>query len=403
MRTLTAAIVAIMAFLGAQTAALGASRVTVQPGDTLSAIAVRAGVSTSALARANGIANADMVVAGTSLTVPSSGGGGARSGGGYSVRSGDTLSGIAARHGVSVQALAWANGLRDTHTILAGTRLRIAGVRAGASRNPMGGGGHTVQPGENLAAIAARYGTSAQALARANGIGDPNVVVAGTRLAVGSAGGGGTTGQPSGGSDGHTVQPGENLTAIAARYGTTAKALAQANGIADPNVVIAGTRIRVPGGASAPASASRVSQIPVTAASSGWSGHPAKSDVASLMAQHASRHGVDVSLVRAIGWQESGWWQGARSSTGAIGVMQLMPGTASWAGPALLGRPIDPTNVSDNIETGVAYLGYLERQTGSRQLAIASYYQGLGSVTSRGLYDDTKSYVAAVSSFIGRV
>jgi soluble lytic murein transglycosylase-like protein len=121
------------------------------------------------------------------------------------------------------------------------------------------------------------------------------------------------------------------------------------------------------------------------------------------MATHAARRGVDLSLVRAVAWQESGWWQGARSSTGAIGVMQLMPGTVSWIGPALLGRPVNPYDASDNIEAGVAYLGYLQRQTGSRRLAIASYYQGLGSVTARGLLGETEAYVASVASFIGRV
>jgi soluble lytic murein transglycosylase-like protein len=121
------------------------------------------------------------------------------------------------------------------------------------------------------------------------------------------------------------------------------------------------------------------------------------------MASHAARHGLDVALVRALGWQESGWWQGARSSTGAIGVMQLMPGTAAWIGQTLLGRSINPYDVSDNIEAGVAYLGYLQRQTRSRKLAIASYYQGLGSVTTRGLLAETEAYVGSVTSFLGRV
>jgi LysM repeat protein len=398
MRRVTVAILAILGLVTVQTTARGASSVTVRPGDTLSAIAARAGVSTSALASANGIADADMIAAGKALAVPS-GGGGSASGGGYTVRPGDTLSGIATRHGVSVQSIVRANGLRNAHAIVAGTKLRIAGS-AGAAPSG-GGGGHSVQPGENLGAIAARYGTTAQALAQANGISDPNLVVAGTRLKVAGGGGDGGAASSSNEGAGHTVQPGENLGAIAARYGTTAQALAQANGIGDPNFVIAGTRLRVPGGSAQ--GANGVSRTMVTAATSGWGGHASKADVASLMAQHAARHGVDPSLVRAIGWQESGWWQGARSSTGAIGVMQLMPDTAAWAGPALLGRPIDPTNVSDNIEAGVAYLGYLQRQTGSRERAIASYYQGLGSVTSRGYYDDTKSYVASVSSFIGRV
>jgi soluble lytic murein transglycosylase-like protein len=176
--------------------------------------------------------------------------------------------------------------------------------------------------------------------------------------------------------------------------------LAQINGITNSNVITVGTRLRVPGSAATPSSGPLT---PITAAGSGWGNQPSKSTVASLMAMHAARRGVDISLVRAVAWQESGWWQGARSSTGAIGVMQLMPGTVSWIGPALLGRSVNPYDASDNIEAGVAYLGYLQRQTGSRRLAIASYYQGLGSVTSRGLLAETEAYVASVASFIGRV
>jgi soluble lytic murein transglycosylase-like protein len=200
------------------------------------------------------------------------------------------------------------------------------------------------------------------------------------------------------------VQPGESLGSIAQRYGTSTSALAAANGISDPNMVLAGTRLRISGRLAASSSGMTQGPLnPITAATHGWGAHPGKGEVSALISRYASRHGVDPSLVRAIGWQESGFWQGARSSTGAVGVMQLMPGTASWAGPALLGRQIDPHDVHDNVETGAAYIAYLQRQTGSRRLTIASYYQGWGSVSSRGLYGETESYVSSVSSFIGRV
>ena len=71
-------------------------------------------------------------------------------------------------------------------------------------------------------------------------------VVAGTRLRVGPGGGGGT--RPAiwvGASSGYTVKTGDTLSSIAARFGTSAQALARANRIANPNVVIVGTRLRV--------------------------------------------------------------------------------------------------------------------------------------------------------------
>ncbi len=83
--------------------------------------------------------------------------------------------------------------------------------------------------------------------------------------------------------------------------------------------------------------------------------------------------------------------------------MQLMPATAAWFGPAVLGRRVDPHNLSDNIETGVAYLGWLMRQSGDLRTTIGAYYQGLASLRQRGPYDDTTDYINSVLSYMGRV
>lgn len=403
---LRAAIVALVAMTGAfavATTAFGALRVVVQPGETLSAIAARHGVSMATLARHNGIRDPNRVAAGRSLVVP--GGlrgdsGSASSGGGsYTVRAGDTLSGIGARFGLSVGSLMRLNGLRNAHLVIAGTTLRVGGATGVRGATSAGGGIYTVRAGDNLGSIAARFGTSVAALAHANGISNPNVLSVGTRLRV-SGGSGAVPSAPPATGAGYTVRPGESLGSIAARFGTSAEALARANGISNPNVVIAGTRLRVPGGYAAP---SQGPLTPVTAATNGWGNHPSQSTIGAIIARHSARYGVDAALVRAVAWQESGWWQGSRSSTGAIGVMQLMPTTTAWLGPAVVGRQINPYDASDNIEAGVAYLGYLLRSSGSQRLAIASYYQGLGSVATRGLLPETESYVTSVASFIGRV
>ena len=71
--------------------------------------------------------------------------------------------------------------------------------------------------------------------------------------------------------------------------------------------------------------------------------------------------------------------------------MQLMPGTARWLGPAVLGRRINPHRMSDNVEGGVAYIGWLLRHTaGSERLAVGSYYQGLGRDPERGASTTTR-------------
>ena len=131
------------------------------------------------------------------------------------------------------------------------------------------GGVHVVQRGETLSQIARRYGVSMTALAQANGISNPNFIYVGQRLAIpGSSGGASSGGTASGGV--HVVRPGENLSSIAARYGTTVAALARANGISNPNHIYVGQRLRISGGGAASAPRPAPSQ---PAASSGrWIG-----------------------------------------------------------------------------------------------------------------------------------
>ena len=252
----------------------------------------------------------------------------------------------------------------------------------------------TVAPGDTLGAIAARNGTTISAIAAANGISDPDRIVAGRRLTLPAAGAAPSSGASAGAS--HRVRPGDTLGAIAARYGTSISALAARNGIANPNRIAAGRVLRMPapGGGSAAQGARPVGMASIV---------PGGPEVGAIIDRYAARHGVDPALARAVAWQESRWSQSALSHAGAIGVMQLMPETARWFGPAVLGRRIDPHRIEHNIDAGVAYIGWLLRQTGSTRLAVGSYYQGLGATRTRGFYDDTVDYVAGVMSFRGRV
>ncbi len=112
---------------------------TVAPGETLWSIAAANGMSTNAIAAANGISPDTNVILGDTIQIPpagdtttsaSSSTGGAGTGapeplGGYTVQPGDTLTGIAARSGVSVQQLAWMNGLDPDQPLLYGTALKL--------------------------------------------------------------------------------------------------------------------------------------------------------------------------------------------------------------------------------------------------------------------------------------
>ena len=83
--------------------------------------------------------------------------------------------------------------------------------------------------------------------------------------------------------------------------------------------------------------------------------------------------------------------------------MQVMPGTWDWVQSNLAGRRLDPSSATDNVNAGVLYLKHLLKETGGDEnAAIASYYQGLGAVRSRGLFEDTKRYVANVQALRSR-
>lgn len=308
---------------------------------------------------------------------------GAARGATVTVAPGDTLGAIAARSGTSVAALARANGISDPNRVRAGRRLVVPGTGGGgASSGSGGGGGYRVRPGDTLGSIASRNGLGMRALAAANDISNPNLIVVGQRLVI--PGGGASTGASSGGAS-YRVRPGDTMGAIAARHGTSVAALAALNGIRDPSLISVGRLLAVPAGQ--PSAAAPTSSV----------------EVSSLLARHSARYGVDPALARAIAWQESRWTQSAVSSVGALGVMQLMPATAHWLGADVIGRRLDPKRLDDNIEGGVAYLAWLTRHAGSTRTAIGAYYQGLASLRQRGPYDDTKDYVASVLSFMGRV
>jgi len=82
--------------------------------------------------------------------------------------------------------------------------------------------------------------------------------------------------------------------------------------------------------------------------------------------------------------------------------MQVMPGTWDYV-ENLAGRQLDSSSATDNVRAGVLYLQHLLKQTGGDEnAAIAGYYQGLGSVQSRGLFDDTQKYVANVQALRSR-
>jgi LysM repeat protein len=167
------------------------------------------------------------------------------------VQPGENLYRIALRYGVTVDAIAKANGLTSTGRIYVGQRLVIPTGSSPASPLPSSSGGvHVVQRGENLYRIALRYGTTVQALAAANGIVNTGRIYVGQRLVIpGSPGAPPAPAPPASGST-YTVRRGDTLSAIALRYGVSAWSIAQLNGIPNPSLIYVGQVLRIPAGGS---------------------------------------------------------------------------------------------------------------------------------------------------------
>ncbi|NOZ71583.1 MAG: LysM peptidoglycan-binding domain-containing protein [Chloroflexi bacterium] len=160
----------------------------------------------------------------------------------YTVQAGDTLSRIAQRFGTDSDVIIQLNALSNPNELRVGQQLRIPGV-APANAASVSGKVHIVQPGDTLFSIAQQYGISMDALAAQNQITDPDNLMVGQVLQIPT--GRGATGSEAGVRI-HVVQPGETLSKIASQYGVSADAIMQANGITDPNRIIAGAQLTIP-------------------------------------------------------------------------------------------------------------------------------------------------------------
>ena len=106
----------------------------------------------------------------------------------------------------------------------------------------------------------------------------------------------------------------------------------------------------------------------------------------------ARKHGVPEDMFLRLVQQESGWNQGAVSPKGAVGLAQLMPGTAARLG-------VDANDPGENLDGGARYLAMMYSRFGSWKLALAAYNAGPQAVEAAGgvpEYEETQNYVKAV-------
>lgn len=107
----------------------------------------------------------------------------------------------------------------------------------------------------------------------------------------------------------------------------------------------------------------------------------------------ARKYGVPENLFLRLVQQESGWNPNARSHKGAMGLAQLMPGTARKMG-------VNPRDPKQNLEGGARYLRLMYNQFGNWRLALAAYNAGPGAVKKYGgipPYRETRNYVRIIA------
>ncbi len=360
---------------------------TVKAGDTISAIASRHGLNTGKLLQLNGLKSHSLIFPGQKITLggsapmtshttkpaPSTKNTAPKSSGGasYIVRSGDTLSAIAARHNVSLGSILSANRLMMTSIIYPGQKITVSGKSSG--------GGPTHSPGKTVKP---------------------------------------TTPKPSSSARSYTVVPGDTLSAIASRHGISLGTILSANGIRSTDIIRPGQKLALGGTAKVTKTSNTapqnlvpssflnytypekvVAQANVNKQTLNSMPAPTQEQMKAIIADTARQLGVDPALALAFSYQESGFNQRAVSPANAIGAMQVIPSSGQWASD-LVGRKLNLLNPQDNATAGVAIIRALVRTSKNLDIAIASYYQGQYSVSKHGMYDDTKNYVRSVKSHV---
>lgn len=253
---------------------------TVQSGDTLSGIALKFSTTSSKLAQLNSISNPNLIYVGQRLLVNQSSNSNSSSSGqssstttnteasaaSYTVKSGDTLSGIANQYNTTVNQIVSLNQLSNPNLIYVGQVLKLKNSQTTNSSSSSSSstaattvGTYTVKAGDTLSAIASRYSTSSSTLASLNSLSNPNLIYVGQVLKVSSNASISSSTNSSANSTvttaaSYTVKAGDTLSAIAAKYGTTYQALASTNSISNPNDIYVGQVIKVSATATAASS-----------------------------------------------------------------------------------------------------------------------------------------------------
>ncbi len=254
---------------------------------------------------------------------------------------------------------------------------------------------YVVGPGDTLSEVALRSGTSVSAIMAENGLTNPHRIRIGQQLRLphGTATQAASSAATPASSPGtYTVAPGDTLGHIAIRLGVKRSDLISINGLSNPDRLRVGQKLSVPQGGVVPRATSSYESLPDRITNDSN-----RLALIPIFERWSSANNLPVELVMAVAWQESGWNNSVVSSKGAVGIGQIMPATGAWVASDLIGRPdLDTSNSEDNIRISARYLRWLIDYLGTEELALAGYYQGPGAVRAGICYRDTEQYVANV-------
>jgi len=202
----------------------------VRSGETVSGIAAKYGASCSAVLGANGLGSGSRIYPGQKLRVPGSGPATREE---YTVKNGDTISDIARLYGVSTSSVLAANSMSSGDRIYPGQKLKISGGAAAAAVE------YTVRRGDTVYDIAGKYGVSTSAVLAANCMGPRDPIYPGEKIKI-PAGGVGKNEVIV-----HSVSRGDTITSIAKKYGASSSDVLKENGLGPRDKIYPGQKIKV--------------------------------------------------------------------------------------------------------------------------------------------------------------
>ena len=224
----------------------------VKSGDTLSLIALRYGVSVDELVQANGLSNPDMIYIGQTLVIPSQEP--EVTGQLYAVQAGESLAMIARRYDISTDQILAANNLPDLNSIYAGQQLTIPEAITPPVEKQEDVA-YTLQRGDSLYRVSLVYGVTVDDLLATNSLSNPNAIYPGLVVRIPTLGESAPVvapdavpAEPAENTGGRTynVKMGDTLSQIAVSYSVTVDGLVAANGLTRSDRIYIGQTLNIP-------------------------------------------------------------------------------------------------------------------------------------------------------------